>query len=95
MTLKKMPAVSKPPLAVKLTTVLQGTVHLVAKATKSTANLWQYSADGGKTWIDLPQTTKAVTTLASLTPGVSVTVRQRALTKTGMGDWSQPVTTES
>jgi hypothetical protein len=81
----------KPPLAVKAAAV-SGSVDLVAHVTKGgKANDWQYSLDGGKTWIGLPLTTKARTTLANLTPGTTVTVRQRALTKAGVGDWSQPV----
>ena len=78
-------------LAVKPGTV-SGTVNIVAKATKGAKqNQWQYSLDGGKTWIDLPPTTKARTAVASLTPGTTVTVRQRVFTKAGVGDWGQPV----
>jgi hypothetical protein len=81
----------KPPLAVKAGAV-SGSVNLVAKATKGArSNQWQYSLDGGKTWVDLPPTTKAKTTLANLTPGVTVTVRQRGLAKSGLDDWGQPV----
>ena len=82
---------NKPPLAVKAGTV-SGTVQIVAKATKGAkTNLWQYSLDGGKTWIDLPPTTRASTALTSLTPGTTVTVRQRSVTKAGLTDWAQPV----
>jgi hypothetical protein len=82
---------AKPPLAVKPATV-SGSVDLVAKATKGAkANNWQYSLDGGKTWIDLPPTSRAKTTLANLTPATTVTVRQRVLTKAGLSDWGQPV----
>ena len=82
---------SKPPLAVKAGAV-SGTVTLVAKATKGAkGNHWQYSLDGGKTWTDLPPTTKAKTALANLTPGTTVTVRQSALTKAGLQNWSEPV----
>jgi hypothetical protein len=48
------------------------------------------STDGGRTWVDLPLTTKASTTIAGLTPGSTVTLRHRVLTKTGMGDWDAP-----
>ena len=92
MTLKVAPTRSKPPLAVKAGAV-SGAVTIVAKATKGAkANHWQYSLDAGKTWIDLPPTTKAKTSIANLTPGTTVTVRARALTKVGLEDWGQDVT---
>jgi hypothetical protein len=90
MTLRKVTAHTKAPLAVKQT--VSGSVKVVAKATKGAkGNEWQYSVDGGKTWIDVPPTTKATVTINSLTPGVTVSYRQRVLTKTGLGDWSQPI----
>jgi hypothetical protein len=67
---------------------------VIAKATKGAkANEWQYSLDGGKTWIDLPPTTKASTAIQNLTPGTSVSIRQRVLTKAGLSDWGQPFST--
>jgi len=36
-------------------------------------------------------TTKASTSIQNLTPGVSLTYRQRVLLKTGLSDWSQPI----
>jgi len=82
----------KAPLAVKAGKV-SGAVNLVAKATKGARlNEWQYSIDGGKTWTALPATTKASTSMASLTPGATVTVQQRAFTKAeGWSNWTQPV----
>lgn len=93
MALKKVPVRNKPPLAAKPATVL-GSVRLTALATKGAkTNNWQYSTDGGKTWVDLPQTTKASTIVPSLMPGATVMFRQRAVTKTGPGNWSEPVST--
>jgi hypothetical protein len=90
MTLKKQPATHKSDLALKQT--VSGTVQVVAKATAgSHAHEWQYSTDGGKTWIVLPSTLKASTAITGLTPGVSVQVRHRPVTKEAPGDWSQPV----
>src|SRR5579859_4144854 len=44
---------AKPPLAAKHPSL--GTVHLVAKAIKGgKTNDWQYTTDGGKTWIGVP-----------------------------------------
>jgi len=91
MKLRRKTAPSKPPLAVKAGAT-SGTVKLVAKAAKGAkANNWQMSTDGGKTWVDLPSTTKATTTVANLTPGTTVQFRQDAVTKDGEGDWSLPV----
>ena len=53
---------------------------------------WQYSLDGGKTWLAAPGTMQATTTVAGLTPGASVQFRYRPATKSGEGDWSPPVT---
>ena len=91
MSLRKAPVQSKPPLAVKAGAT-SGSLHVVAKATKGAkANNWQMSTDGGKTWVDLPSTTKSRTQVANLTPGTTVQFRQQAVTKTGEGDWSLPI----
>jgi hypothetical protein len=82
---------SKPSLATKQT--LSGAVHVVAKATKGAkADNWQYSTDGGKTWLSAPTSTKSTTLITRLTPGGTLTVRHQAVTKAGPLDWSQPVT---
>jgi hypothetical protein len=52
---------------------------------------WDYSTDGGKTWVLAPSTLQAKTTIAGLTPGATVLFRYRAVTKAGEADWSQPV----
>ncbi len=91
MFLRTVPTREKPPLAVKAGKV-SGSVVVVAKATKGAkANDWQQSIDGGKTWTDLPATTKATTTVQSLQPGTTVEFRQRVLTKTGVSDWGQTI----
>jgi hypothetical protein len=91
MRLRKTAVHNKPPLVVKAGAV-SGSVKVVAKATKGAgANDWQYSLDDGKTWVALPSTTKATTTVANLSPGTTVQFRQRALTKAGASDWSVPV----
>lgn len=90
MTLRKVGAHSKSDLAVKQT--VTGSVHVIAKADKTArSNDWQYSVDGGKTWIDWPSSTKASTTITGLQPGLMVSYRHRPLTKLGPGNWSQPV----
>jgi predicted phage tail protein len=73
-----------------------GPVSGVAKVTAAAASRrasyeWQYSADGGKTWVTAPATLQAKTTVAGLVPGSTVQFKYRAVTKTGEGDWSQPL----
>jgi hypothetical protein len=90
MQLRKVPSLNKPPLAAKA--ISTGTLSVVAKATKGgQANDWEYSIDGGKTWVAMPTTTKAKTTITGLQTGATVGVRQRAITKDGAQDWSDPV----
>ena len=52
---------------------------------------WQYSVDGGKTWVAAPATTKGRTTIGGLPLGTSVQFRYLSVTpKGGQSDWSQP-----
>ncbi|HEY3820252.1 MAG TPA: fibronectin type III domain-containing protein [Polyangiaceae bacterium] len=70
---------------------VSGSVKLETNSAARRASYeWQYSTDGGKTWLSMPATLQAKTTLSGMTPGASVTFRYRAVTKTGEGDWSQP-----
>ena len=52
---------------------------------------WEYSIDGGKTWVALPSTLQAKTSITGLAQGVTLLVRFRAVTKAGVADWSQPL----
>ena len=52
---------------------------------------WEYSTDGGKTWSTAPATLQAKTTVTGLAPATTVLFRYRTVTKSGEGDWSQPV----
>ena len=77
-------------------TVLEGAISGSVKiSTPSAATrscyMWQYSADGGKTWVEVPATLQAKTTITGLPAGTTVQFRYRAVTKTGQGDWSAPV----
>jgi hypothetical protein len=91
MTLRKSTPRQKSDLAVK--PVASGSVKVVAKALKGArANDFEYSTDGGKTWVAVPTSTRASTTITGLVPGTTVTYRHRPITKTGPGDWSQSVT---
>ena len=53
---------------------------------------WQYSTDGGKTWLFAPATTQGKTTIAGLPSGTTVQFRYLTVTpKAGQGDWSAAV----
>ena len=47
-----------------------------------------HSLDGGESWIALPSTNKASTTIAGLRPGARVWVRYRTVIKSVTSDWS-------
>ena len=71
---------------------LSGTANLVAASAGRRASYeWEYSTDGGKTWVFAPPTLQAKTTVSGLTPGATVQFRYRPVTKTGEADWSAPV----
>ncbi|MBV9946727.1 MAG: fibronectin type III domain-containing protein, partial [Myxococcales bacterium] len=70
---------------------VSGSVHLITKTAARRASYdWQYSTDGGKTWIPTPSTLQSKTTISGLAPGATVVFRSRPVTKHGEGDWSQP-----
>jgi hypothetical protein len=52
---------------------------------------WEYSLDGGKTWIDAGPSLQARKTISALPVGTSVQFRVRGVTKAGPLDWSQPL----
>jgi hypothetical protein len=52
---------------------------------------WEYSVDGGKTWVSAPVTLKSKATITGLPVGTVVQFRSRAVTKSGEGDWGQVV----
>ncbi len=70
---------------------VSGTIHLTAPSFGPRAAYeWQSSIDGGKTWVQAPNTLQAKTTFVGLPLVTTVEFRFRVTTKTGMGDWSQP-----
>jgi hypothetical protein len=90
MTVRKHGTHAKSDLAVKPATA--GAAHLVAKAIKGArAHEWQYSADGGKTWVSAPVSAQAKTTIGNLPTATLVYFRHRSVTKAGPGDWSSSV----
>jgi hypothetical protein len=71
---------------------VSGSVKLVtAAAARRAAYVWEYSLDAGKTWVAMPSTLRAKTTVAGLPVGTTVEFRYQALTQAGEGDWSQTV----
>jgi hypothetical protein len=92
MSVKKI-GVRKPRVFAAEAGVVSGSVKLIAPSAGGRAFYeWQYSLDVGKTWVAAPGTMQAKTSVAGLTPGASVQFRYRPATKSGEGDWSQPVT---
>ena len=72
---------------------LAGTATVTAEnAGPRSSYEWQYSVDGGKTWVSAPATTQGKTTIAGLPSGTTVQFRYLAVTpKGGQGDWSSAV----
>jgi hypothetical protein len=90
----KKAAVRKPRVFDAVPGAVSGTVKLVAASAGPRSSYeWQYSTDGGKTWVTAALSIQAKATVPGLTPGASVQFRYRPVTaKGGEGDWSQPVT---
>jgi len=71
---------------------LSGTLAVSARvAGVRASHEWQYSTDGGKTWIAHPSSLKASTIIGGLTPQTIVMVRHQAVTKAGPQNWGAPV----
>jgi len=83
-------AVRKPRVFDALPGAVSGSAKLVAPSAGQRASYeWEYSTDGGKTWVTQPVTMQAKTIVTGLTPGASVQFRYRPVTpKGGEGDWS-------
>ena len=73
---------------------LSGSVSIEAGVAGPRASYeWEYSSDGGKTWLPMPPTSRSKTALTGLQPGASYSFRFRSVTKAGPSDWSQPLAT--
>ena len=71
---------------------VSGSVDVFAAiAARRASYEWQYSVDGGKTWIDAAPSLQARTTIVGLPAAASVQFRYRAIIKSGPGDWSRPL----
>jgi hypothetical protein len=91
LSVRKVPIRVKAPFAVKEGSVSGTAVLTVKSAGRNSSYDWQMSVDGGKTWTDLPSTTRVKTTVAALPTAATVMFRFRSLTPAGQGDWSQPI----
>jgi hypothetical protein len=70
-----------------------GTAKLVAASAGARAAYeWEYSTDGGHTWVAAPPTMQAKTVVTGLPAGTAVQFRYRTVTKVGAADWSAAVT---
>jgi hypothetical protein len=92
------PSVAKPVLAAKLPG-LPGVVNLTANAkvlaagsTKRPTYNWQYSLDGGHTWVTVSGTPRARTTITGLPPLTACSFRVSVTLGTTVEPWSQVVT---
>jgi hypothetical protein len=71
---------------------VSGVAKVVAPAAARRASYeWEYSLDGGKTWVTLPSTLQAKTSVTGLASGTAVQFKYRPVTKTGEGNWSPAV----
>ena len=90
-----LPVRKMPTHSARVFTAKQGAVSGTAKvyavtAARRASYEWQYSTDGGKTWISAPATLQAKATFTGLAAGSTAMFRYKAVTKAGEGDWSQP-----
>jgi hypothetical protein len=89
MVVKKQPFHVKNDLNFRKATV-SGSVVVMARvgSRQKQSHEWEYSIDGGKTWLPIAPTTQAKITIAGLTAGSTVQVKHRAITKTGPSPWT-------
>ena len=72
---------------------VSGAIHVAAGNVKGArSHEWEYSLDGGKSWLVSQATTKASTIISGITPGTLVQVRHRSVVKGGSSIWSNPAT---
>jgi hypothetical protein len=88
---RRKTARQKPALAAAMASTF-GLVTLRAKAGgRRAAYEWQYSADGGKTWVPIALTTLATASVPNLTAGATYLFRVRSTVGHVTGDWSQAI----
>ena len=81
---------SKDAISVKPKKGESGTMLVTVKKIAGTiANLWEYSVDEGKTWLEMDATSTCKTEITGLTPRSSLIVRNRPIIRKGKGTWLQ------
>jgi len=88
---KKVTLPSKPNLEALMAPVTPGEVLVRARAVKRASYEWQYSLDGGKTWLAMGTTTVANTSLLGMTPSTTVLFRFRTTVSKTTSDWSPTI----
>jgi hypothetical protein len=91
MQVRKVPTRAKRVFTAKQGAVSGSVTLVTASAGRRASYDWESSSDGGKTWQPLPTTLQTKTSMTGLQAGASYSFRYRSVTKTGVGDWSQPV----
>jgi hypothetical protein len=92
LAVRKITAHGKRAFAAKPGALSGSTIVTAVSAGPRSSYEWQYSTDGGKTWVFAPATTQGKTTVAGLPAGTTVQFRYLAVTpKGGQGDWSPAV----
>jgi hypothetical protein len=75
------------------TVILRAFAALLTQGKKHGSYSWSYSVDGEKTWLSLPSTSIASTTITGLTPATTVAARVAvAVGKQPLSAWSAVVT---
>jgi hypothetical protein len=92
LTVRKIATHAKRAFAARSGPLTGSAIVTAATAGPRSSYEWQYSTDGGKTWVSAPATTQGKTTITGLPSGTTVQFRYLAVTpKGGQGDWSQAV----
>lgn len=90
-TVKKVPARGPRVFTAKQGAVSGSAKIIAVSAGPRSSYEWELSIDGGKTWTAWPASIQAKTTVTGLPAGTTVLFRYRVVSKSGQGDWVQPV----
>jgi hypothetical protein len=91
MVVRKVPVRTKRVFTAKQGTVSGSVTLITASAARRASYEWQYSSDGGKTWLLMPASLQAKTSITGLQSGSTYSFRYCAVVKAGAEDWSQPI----
>jgi len=87
---KHLGVAGKDAIAVKPKKGESGTmIAKVKKIAGTVANLWEYSLDEGKTWVEMDATSKGTTEITGLKPGSTIIVNNRPVLRKSKGTWIQ------